>query len=234
MPKILIIEDEKNIAELEKDYLESNGFTVDIEHDGEKGLQLALDNTYSLVIIDLMLPNISGFSIIKKLREHKDIPLLVVSAKQKEVDKVRGLGLGADDYITKPFSPGELVARVKSNLMKYNRLVGKSVEESTITVGELLIDLGTHEIFLGEESLVFTTKEFELLAFMAQNPNVAFSKERLFSRIWGADNYGDIATVTVHIQKIRSKIEEDSSSPKYIETVWGVGYRFVLHEDGGK
>lgn len=227
MAKILIIEDETNIAELEKDYLESNGFEVDIEHDGQLGLDKALENTYSLVIVDLMLPNLSGFSIIKRIREHKDIPLLVVSAKLKEVDKIRGLGLGADDYITKPFSPGELVARVKSNLMKYNRLVGKSVEEHAIEVGDLLIDLSTHEVSLKGEILTFTSKEFELLAFMAQNPNVAFSKERLFSRIWGADNYGDIATVTVHIQKIRSKIEEDSSHPRYIETVWGVGYRFV-------
>lgn len=227
MAKVLIIEDEQNIAELEKDYLESSGFEVDVEHDGQAGLEKALSQTYSLVIIDLMLPNLSGFSVIKKIREHKDIPLLVVSAKLKEVDKIRGLGLGADDYITKPFSPGELVARVKSNLMKYNRLVGKSVEESTVEIGDLFIDLTTHEVKLKEELLIFTTKEFELLAFMAQNPNVAFSKERLFSRIWGADNYGDIATVTVHIQKIRSKIEEDSSHPKYIETVWGVGYRFV-------
>ncbi len=231
MAKILIIEDEKNIAELEKDYLESGGFTVDVENDGMKGLEKALSNTYSLVIVDLMLPNISGFSIIKKIREQKDIPLLVVSAKQKEVDKVRGLGLGADDYITKPFSPGELVARVKSNLMRYNRLVGKSVEESTIRVGDLHIDLTSHEVVLNEQTLVFTSKEFELLAFMAQNPNVAFSKERLFSRIWGADNYGDIATVTVHIQKIRSKIEKDSSHPQFIETVWGVGYRFVAHNE---
>ncbi|MBI9015252.1 MAG: response regulator transcription factor [Clostridiales bacterium] len=227
MAKILIIEDEVNIAELEKDYLESNGFEVEVEHDGQKGLDKALENTYSLVIVDLMLPNLSGFSIIKRIREQKDIPLLVVSAKLKEVDKIRGLGLGADDYITKPFSPGELVARVKSNLMKYNRLVGKGIEEDTITVGDLTIELSTHEVLLNGESLIFTSKEFELLAFMAQNPNVAFSKERLFSRIWGADNYGDIATVTVHIQKIRSKIEEDSSHPKYIETVWGVGYRFV-------
>lgn len=227
MAKILIIEDEVNIAELEKDYLESSGFEVDVEHDGEIGLEKALSETYSLVIVDLMLPNMSGFSVIKKIREFKDIPLLVVSAKIKEVDKIRGLGLGADDYITKPFSPGELVARVKSNLMKYNRLVGKSIEESTISIGDLIIDLSTHEVSLKGEVLIFTAKEFELLAFMAQNPNVAFSKDRLFSRIWGADNYGDIATVTVHIQKIRSKIEEDSSHPRYIETVWGVGYRFV-------
>jgi DNA-binding response OmpR family regulator len=227
MPRVLVIEDEEHIAELEKDYLESNGFSVTVENDGETGLERALNETFSLVIVDLMLPNISGFSIIKKIREQKDIPVLVVSAKAKEVDKIRGLGLGADDYITKPFSPGELVARVKSNLMKYNRLVGKSIEESTIKIGDLVIDLSTHEVTLKGETLVFTAKEFELLAFMAQNPNVAFSKERLFSRIWGADNYGDIATVTVHIQKIRSKIEEDSSHPKFIETVWGVGYRFV-------
>lgn len=227
MAKILIIEDEEHIAELEQDYLESNGYEVDVEHDGALGLEKALAETYSLIIVDLMLPNMSGFSIIKKIREHKDIPLLVVSAKIKEVDKIRGLGLGADDYITKPFSPGELVARVQANLMRYNRLVGKSVEESKITIKGLEIDLTSHEVKLKGESLVFTSKEFELLAFMAQNPNVAFSKDRLFSRIWGADNYGDIATVTVHIQKIRSKIEEDSSHPKYIETVWGVGYRFV-------
>lgn len=227
MPRVLVIEDEEHIAELEKDYLESNGFSVTVENDGETGLERALNETFSLVIVDLMLPNVSGFSIIKKIREQKDIPVLVVSAKAKEVDKIRGLGLGADDYITKPFSPGELVARVKSNLMKYNRLVGKSIEESTIKIGDLVIDLSTHEVSLKGETLVFTAKEFELLAFMAQNPNVAFSKERLFSRIWGADNYGDIATVTVHIQKIRSKIEEDSSHPQFIETVWGVGYRFV-------
>lgn len=227
MPRILVIEDEMNIAELEKDYLESNGFEVVLEHDGEDGLDRALNETFSLVIVDLMLPNLSGFSIIKRIREQKDIPVLVVSAKVKEVDKIRGLGLGADDYITKPFSPGELVARVKSNLMKYNRLVGKSIEESCIKIKDLEIDLSTHEVTLKGEKLTFTTKEFELLAFMAQNPNVAFSKDRLFSRIWGADNYGDIATVTVHIQKIRSKIEEDSSHPKFIETVWGVGYRFV-------
>lgn len=227
MAKILIIEDENNIAELEKDYLESHNYEVDIENDGALGLEKALSETYSLVIVDLMLPNMSGFSIIKKIREHKDIPLLVVSAKIKEVDKIRGLGLGADDYITKPFSPGELVARVQSNLMRYNRLVGKSIEESKIVIRDLEIDLSTHEVFLRGEKLFFTTKEFELLAFMAQNPNIAFSKDRLFSRIWGADNYGDIATVTVHVQKIRSKIEDDSSQPKYIETVWGVGYRFV-------
>ena len=227
MAKILIIEDENNIAELEKDYLESHNYEVDIENDGALGLEKALSETYSLVIVDLMLPNMSGFSIIKKIREHKDIPLLVVSAKIKEVDKIRGLGLGADDYITKPFSPGELVARVQSNLMRYNRLVGKSIEESKIVIRDLEIDLSTHEVYLRGEKLFFTTKEFELLAFMAQNPNIAFSKDRLFSRIWGADNYGDIATVTVHVQKIRSKIEDDSSQPKYIETVWGVGYRFV-------
>ena len=209
MAKILIIEDEEHIAELERDYLESNGFEVDVEHDGAQGLKLALAQTYSLVIVDLMLPNMSGFSIIKKIREQKDIPLLVVSAKIKEVDKIRGLGLGADDYITKPFSPGELVARVQANLMRYNRLVGKSVEESKVSIGDLEIDLTSHEVRLKDKLLVFTTKEFELLAFLAQNPNVAFSKDRLFSRIWGADNYGDIATVTVHIQKIRSKIEED-------------------------
>lgn len=227
MAKILVIEDEVNIAELEKDYLESHDYEVDVEHDGEKGLEKALSETYSLVIVDLMLPSLSGFSIIKRIREFKDIPILVVSAKLKEVDKIRGLGLGADDYITKPFSPGELVARVKSNLMKYNRLVGKSIEESSIEIRDLVIDLTSHEVTLKGEPLIFTAKEFELLAFMAQNTNVAFSKDRLFSRIWGADNYGDIATVTVHIQKIRSKIETDSSHPEYIETVWGVGYRFV-------
>ncbi len=227
MARILVIEDELNIAELERDYLNDADFDVDIESDGEVGLEKALTNPYSLVIVDLMLPNISGFNIIKKIREFKDIPIIVVSAKLKEIDKIRGLGLGADDYMTKPFSPSELVARVKSNIMKYNRLVGKTIEEDVIKVKDLVIDLNLREIRLNGEPLVFTVKEFELLAFMAQNPNIAFSKERLFSRIWGADNYGDIATVTVHIQKIRSKIEKDSSNPEYIETVWGIGYRFV-------
>ncbi len=226
MTKILIIEDERNIAQLQKDYLERDGFSVSIETDGDKGLEMALNNSYSLIIVDLMLPSRSGFSIIKKIRKYKDIPILVVSAKIKEIDKIRGLGLGADDYITKPFSPGELVARVKSNLKKYNRLVGDLFEEDVLEVDDLKIDFLNKEVFVKGELVNFTVKEYELLTFMAQNPNVAFSKDRLFSRIWGADNYGDIATVTVHIQKIRSKIEVDSSNPRYIETVWGVGYKF--------
>jgi len=226
MDKILIIEDELNIAELEKDYLEMEGFQVEIETDGKKGLQKALKEEFSLIIVDLMLPNFNGFNIIKEIRNEKEIPLIVVSAKNHEIDKVRGLGLGADDYITKPFSPGELVARVKSHMMRYNRLIGKTVKKQEIKVGDLLIMQNARRVYVDGEEVNLAAKEFDLLLFMAQNPNVSFSKERLFSRIWGADSYGEIATVTVHIQKIRSKIEKDPSHPKYIETVWSVGYRF--------
>lgn len=229
MKRILIIEDEIAIAELERDYLELNGYVVEIETEGEKGLQAALKEDFSLVILDLMLPGIDGFEVCKRLREEKNVPVIIVSAKKDDIDKIRGLGLGADDYVTKPFSPSELVARVKAHLSRYERLVGTSVvQNELIEIRGLRIDKTARRVFVNEEEKAFTTKEYDLLTFLAQNPNRVFTKEELFKKIWDMDSIGDIATVTVHIKKIREKIELDTSKPQYIETIWGVGYRFKV------
>ncbi len=227
MSRILIIEDEEAIADLEKDYLELSDFAVDVCSDGESGLATALEGDYDLVILDLMLPGMDGFEVCRLLREKKDIPVLMVSAKKDDIDKIRGLGLGADDYITKPFSPSELVARVKAHLARYERLVGSGVKPNEVLeIRGLRIDKTARRVSIDGEEKNFTTKEFDLLAFLAEHPNHVYSKEELFRRIWNMDSVGDIATVTVHIKKIREKIEADSSNPQYIETIWGVGYRF--------
>ncbi|MGN1085387.1 MAG: response regulator transcription factor [Lachnospiraceae bacterium] len=227
MARILIIEDETAIAELERDYLELSGCSVTIMEDGVKGKKAALEEEYDLVILDLMLPGCDGFEICKTIREAKDIPVLMVSAKKDEVDKIRGLGLGADDYITKPFSPSELVARVKAHLQRYERLVGSGIRANKIVETRgLRIDKTARRVFVNGEEKPFTTKEFDLLTYLAENPNRVFSKEELFRAIWDMDSVGDIATVTVHIKKVREKIETDTSNPQYIETIWGVGYRF--------
>lgn len=227
MSKILIIEDEESIAELERDYLEISSYEVTICNDGEKGLKEALDNEYDLYILDLMLPGVDGFEICKAIRSKKNTPIIMVSAKKDDIDKIRGLGLGADDYMTKPFSPSELVARVKAHLARYERLVGNAVPENdVIEIRGLKIDKTARRVFVNGEEKTFTTKEFDLLTFLAQNPNHVFSKEELFNKIWDMESIGDIATVTVHIKKIREKIEFDTSNPQYIETIWGVGYRF--------
>lgn len=228
MSKILIIEDEDSIAELEKDYLELSDFIVDIEKDGEKGLARALQGSYDLVILDLMLPSLDGFEICKSISAQKDIPIIMVSAKKEDIDKIRGLGLGADDYITKPFSPSELVARVKAHLARYQRLVNNQPMNDIMVIRGLKIDKTMRTVFVNGEEKQLTTKEFDLLSFLASNPNKVFSKDELFKEIWDMDSIGDIATVTVHIKKIREKIEYDSSAPQYIETIWGVGYRFRM------
>lgn len=229
MSKILIIEDEKAIAELEKDYLELSGFDVDIVLDGDTGANMAMCQDYDLIVLDLMLPGMDGFEICKKVREIKNIPIIMVSAKKDDIDKIRGLGLGADDYMTKPFSPSELVARVKAHLARYERLVGTGVKENMmIEIRGIKIDKTARRVYLNNEERIFTTKEFDLLTFLAENPNHVFTKEELFKEIWDMDSIGDIATVTVHIKKIREKIEKDTSKPQYIETIWGVGYRFKV------
>lgn len=226
--KILIIEDDRSIAELERDYLQVNGFDCDIAADGESGLQMALSEDYALVIVDIMLPKRDGFSICKELRREKDIPIIFLSAKNEDIDKVRGLGLGADDYMTKPFSPSELVARVKGHIARYEKLVSKTVEKKSriISIRDLKIDKDAHRVYVGGKEVTMPVREFELLLFLAENPNIVFSKERLFDRLWGMDAMGDVSTVTVHIQRIREKIEKNSGGQKYIETVWGAGYRF--------
>ena len=229
MSKILIIEDEESIAELEKNYLELSGFTVEIENDGQDGLKKALEEKFDLLILDLMLPGVDGFEICKRVRKVKNTPILMVSAKKEDIDKIRGLGLGADDYITKPFSPSELVARVKAHLARYERLIGSGAQENEIIeIRGLKIDKTARRVYVNGEEKAFTTKEFDLLTFLAQNPNHVFSKEELFSKIWDMESVGDIATVTVHIKKIREKIEFNTSKPQYIETIWGVGYRFKV------
>lgn len=229
MKKILIIEDETEIAELERDYLEIEGFYVEIETDGKEGLKKGLEEKFDLVILDLMLPGLSGFDICKQLREKKDIPIIMVSARKEDIDKIRGLGLGADDYMTKPFSPSELVARVKAHLKRYEQLIGSGrVANEIVETGGIKIDKSARRVFIDGEEKNFTTKEFDLLTFLAESPNRVFSKEELFREIWEMESVGDIATVTVHIKKIREKIEKDTSNPHYIETIWGVGYRFKI------
>ncbi|MEG1992695.1 MAG: response regulator transcription factor [Acetivibrio sp.] len=230
MSKILIIEDEVAIAELEKDYLELSDFDVTIETKGDSGLKRALEEDYSLVILDLMLPNIDGFEICKQLRKEKNTPIIMVSAKKDDIDKIRGLGLGADDYMTKPFSPSELVARVKAHLARYERLIGSGSKEQNeiIEIRGIKIDKTARRVYINGEERVFTTKEFDLLTFLAANPNHVYTKEELFQEIWDMESIGDIATVTVHIKKIREKIEVNTSKPQYIETIWGVGYRFKI------
>ncbi len=229
MSRILIIEDEEAIADLEKDYLELSDLEVTVKNRGDDGLREALAQSYDLIILDLMLPGIDGFEICRKIRENKNIPILMVSAKKDDIDKIRGLGLGADDYMTKPFSPSELVARVKAHLAQYERLVGGArPENNVIEIRGLKIDKTARRVWVDGTEKQFTTKEFDLLTFLAENPNHVFSKDELFRRVWNMDSVGDIATVTVHIKKIREKVEYDTSNPQYIETIWGVGYRFKI------
>ena len=229
MSKILIVEDEATIAELEKDYLELSGFEVEVANDGRVGMEKALNEDYDLIILDLMLPEIDGFEICRKVRTEKNVPIIMVSAKKDDIDKIRGLGLGADDYMTKPFSPSELVARVKAHMARYERLVGSAMEgNKVIEIRGIKIDTTARRVWVNGEEKTFTTKEFDLLTFLASHPNHVYTKDELFSEIWDMESIGDIATVTVHIKKIREKIEFDTSKPQYIETIWGVGYRFKV------
>ena len=229
MSKILIVEDENSIAELERDYLELSGFEVEVANDGQTGLEKSLSEDYDLIILDLMLPEVDGFEICRQVRVEKNTPIIMVSAKKDDIDKIRGLGLGADDYMTKPFSPSELVARVKAHMARYERLVGSAVEENpVIEIRGIKIDTTARRVWINGEEKTFTTKEFDLLTFLASHPNHVYTKDELFSEIWDMESIGDIATVTVHIKKIREKIEFDTSKPQYIETIWGVGYRFKV------
>jgi DNA-binding response OmpR family regulator len=229
MKKVLIIEDDVSIAELERDYLEINGFEVAIENTGDKGLIKAKQNQYDLIILDLMLPMIDGFEICRQIRSLKNTPIIMVSAKKEDIDKIRGLGLGADDFMTKPFSPSELVARVRAHISRFERLTqGEQNKSDKIEIRGLSMDKSSRRVFINEQEVILTTKEFDLLIYLAANPNKVFTKEELFGRIWGMESQGDLPTVTVHIRKIREKIEIDPSNPQYIETIWGVGYRFEV------
>lgn len=229
MSRLLIVEDEESIADLEKDYLELSGFEVDIENDGDAGLKAALHRDYNLIILDVMLHGKDGFEICKQVRKEKNTPIILVSAKKEDIDKIRGLGLGADDYITKPFSPSELVARVKAHMVRYERLLGTAtVPNEVIEIRGIKIDITARSVWVNGKEKNFTAKEFDLLVFLAKHPNRVFSKEDLFREIWDMESIGDIATVTVHIKKIREKIEINTAKPQYIETIWGVGYRFKV------
>ncbi|MBQ1473002.1 MAG: response regulator transcription factor [Lachnospiraceae bacterium] len=227
--RILVIEDEEAIAELERDYLELSGFSVEIVNDGRLGLQKALNEDYDMFILDVMLPHIDGFEICKRIREDRNTPILMVSARKEDIDKIRGLGLGADDYITKPFSPSELVARVKAHIARYDRLVGAQPNDNDVMrIRGIKIDKTARRVWVNGEEKTLTSREFELLVFLAEHPNHVFSKEEIFKEIWNMESVGDIATVTVHIKKLREKIELNTNKPQYIETIWGVGYRFKV------
>lgn len=228
MRRILIVEDEKSIAELEKDYLELSGFEVTITDNGVMAYQLALMKKYDLYILDIMVPGMDGFELCMRIRETMNSPIIMVSAKKDDIDKIRGLGQGADDYMTKPFSPSELVARVKAHLSRYERLLGSTAENDVITIRGLRIDKTARRLTVNGEEKVLTSRQFDLLVFFAEHPNRVFSKEELFIRLWGMESMGDNSTVTVHIKRIREQIEYDTSKPEYIETLWGVGYRFKV------
>lgn len=226
MDRILIIEDQIDIAELQQDYLTINGFEVTLETNGKKGLALALKEDFNLIILDIMLGDISGFNICKAIRSEKEIPIIMVTARSEDIDKIRGLGLGADDYMTKPFSPQELIARVKAHIQRYKRLVNVSSESNVIKISNLIIEADSRRVYKFDDEINFTTREFDLLFFLASHPNIVFSKESLFEKLWRFDGFGDIRTVAVHIKRVREKIEINPSDPKIIETVWGAGYRF--------
>jgi DNA-binding response OmpR family regulator len=227
MKKVLLIEDDLDIAELERDYLQLNGYQADIVQDGVAGLKLASSDRFDIVVVDLMLPGMNGYEIIREIRKHREIPVIVVSAKSEDIDKIRGLDIGADDYLTKPFSPAEFVARIKSHLKRYERLKGSSHNHEVILRKGLEINTGSRQVFVNGREVQLTTKEYEVLLFLASHPNIVFTKERLMDAIWGNEYFGDTATIAVHIHKVRKKIEADPVNPVYIETIWGTGYRFI-------
>ncbi len=227
MSNILIIEDDRDIAEVERDYLTINGFNADIADNGITGIDKVKQGDYDLVLLDLMLPGLDGFSVCKKLRQITDVPILMVTARKEDIDKIRGLGLGADDYIEKPFSPNVLVARVKANLAQYDRLKrSDDKKESIIDIGEYQINTSSHRVYKQGKEVSLKNKEYELFLFLVMNADIVFDKEALYEKIWGFDSLGDTATVAVHINRLREKLEDDPSKPKHIQTVWGAGYRF--------
>lgn len=228
--RVLIIEDDANICALEKDYLEANGISVDTAANGASGLEAALAGSYDLLLLDIMLPGLDGLEVCRRVREQKDIPILLVSAKKEDLDKITGLGFGADDYIVKPFSPKELVARVLAHISRYERLTAKASpargDARVIESGPLRLDGASRRAFVNDKELVLTNKEFDLLYFLASSPDTVYSKEELFSRIWNYDSMGETSTITVHVNRIRDKLKEADADLDLIHTVWGKGYRF--------
>ena len=229
MAKILIIEDDEDIAKVEKDYLELSGYEAVIASDGVSGLNIGLSGDYDLILLDLMLPGMDGFAVCKHLREKVKVPILMVTARREDVDKIYGLGLGADDYIDKPFTPSVLVARVKAHLAIRERYSGASkvLDSTEVIIDEIRLNKDTHRVFVGEKEIELKNKEFELLQFFMENQDIVFGREELYEKIWGMEALGDNTTVAVHINRIREKIEEEPSKPKHLLTVWGAGYKFV-------
>lgn len=231
MEKVLIIEDDVLIAELERDYLEANGYQTELAFDGQTGEDLAQTGQFDAILLDVMLPKKNGYDLCRQLRKTLHIPILLVTAKKEEVDKIRGLGLGADDYLVKPFSPSELVARVRSHIHIHQLLLGQNHRKDTeekIHYGTLKILPRSHRVYIKEQEIVLVNKEFELLLFLAEHPNIVFSKETLFDRVWGMDAFGEVATVTVHINRLREKLRKYDQANRFIDTVWGAGYRFII------
>ena len=228
MKRILIVEDDDAIANLERDYLVLSGYEVDISKTGNEGLFMAIDNDYDLILLDIMLPGTDGFSICRRIREKKEIPVLFVSAKKEAYDKIQGFGLGADDYIVKPFDPAELVARVKAHISRFEKLTSYEPirHRAVIEYGALRIDEDARQVYKNGVEIGFTSKEFEILLLFMKNPNMVFSREQIYDRVWGFDSYGDTATVTVHLNRIRDKIEDNPADPRYLQTIWGAGYIF--------
>ncbi|MBQ7202674.1 MAG: response regulator transcription factor [Eubacterium sp.] len=226
--KILIVEDDESILRLEKDYLEANGFAVDTAQNGTDGLEMALKGDYNLVMLDIMLPGVNGNEICKRLRKTSNIPIILVSAKSDDFDKIKGLGLGADDYVVKPFSPSELTARVISHINRYEALTASTApaEPKIIEAGPIKIDTEARRVFVDSKEVTFTNKEFDLIVCLAENPDKIFSKDELFEKIWKYDSMGETSTVTVHVNRIRDKIDAVNPEFEYINTIWGKGYRF--------
>ena len=223
--KILIIEDDADIAAIEKDYLEVSGYDVEIADNGSDGMRAALNGNFDLIILDIMLPGMNGFDVCKNIRGKIDIPIMMLTARKSDIDKIKGLGFGADDYIEKPFSPSVFVARVKSRLAQYERLKG-SADANKIILGNITLESDTHRVFVDEKEIVLPNKEFQLLEFLMTNANIVFNRETLYDRIWGMNSFGNTATVPVHINRLRDAVELDPAKPKHLITVWGVGYKF--------
>lgn len=228
MKKILIIEDDADIAAIERDYLSVNEYEVDIASTGPEGIAMGRTGEYDLILLDVMIPGEDGFSVCRTLRKVLDIPIIMVTARLDDIDKIRGLGIGADDYITKPFSPNVLIAHVKANLAQYARLKGENThaQHTEVVVGDIRVNADSHRVFVRGQEVELKNKEYELLLFLMRNADIVFSRENLYERIWGYDALGDNATVSVHINRLREKIERDPSHPEYIVTVRGAGYRF--------
>ena len=227
MQKILIVEDDTDIAAIERDYLELNGYQVETAPDGDSGLERGLSGGFDLILLDLMLPGTDGFTVCLRLREETDVPILMVTARREDIDKIHGLGLGADDYIEKPFSPSVLVARVRAHLARYQRLTGgQRKAKPELRAGGLRMNTETRRVYVDGREVELKNREYELLQFLMLHPDMVFSREELYEKIWGLDAMGDNATVAVHINRVREKIEPDPSHPRYIQTIWGAGYRF--------